>query len=380
MVYEPQEDSLLLKSVAEQFAKGKVLDMGTGTGIQATTASRLEKVKEVIGVDADKKAIEYCKKKYKKEKIKWIQSDLFTALKKYRHYFDTIIFNPPYLPQEQKKRHTDLEGGKKGYETIKRFLYEVNYYLKENGTILLLFSSHTKKQKIKEFTEKVLLNHEEIAKKRLFFEELYVYKLTKSNLLKKLEKRKIERICFLAKGKRGKVYTGQYKGKKVAIKIKRAESKAKKTIEKEAKWMKFFNKFKIGPKYYFHTKEFLVYEFIEGTYFKDVIKKGKTSQIKKCLREILRQCYTMDKQEAAKEEMTRPLKNAIVSKNKIVLIDFERCHKTKNPHNVTQCSDFIYRLSKYRFKLDRKKFLKSVKEYAENKNKKNFEKIIALLK
>jgi pyruvate dehydrogenase E1 component alpha subunit len=38
-VYEPREDSLLLEKYVKKFAKGIVLDIGTGSGIQAKAAA-----------------------------------------------------------------------------------------------------------------------------------------------------------------------------------------------------------------------------------------------------------------------------------------------------------------------------------------------------
>ncbi len=382
-MYEPQEDSKLLKSVVDRLAKGKVLDMGTGSGILAVTAANKKGVREVIGVDIDKKSITYCKKKYKKIKIKWKVSDLFSKLGGYKKYFDLIIFNPPYLPQEGRKRHIDLEGGKKGYEVIAKFLETVNEYLKDDGIVLLLFSSKTKEKKVLEIIEQRLFDYKLEAKEKLFFEEIYVYKISKKEILKKLEKKEISNVQFFARGKRGNVYTGEFKNKKVAIKIKRKESTALNTIEKEAKWLKFFNLKKIGPKYLFHSKDFLVYQFIEGEYFKNFIHGKSSNVIKKYLRELLTQCYVMDKVNVDKKEMTRPLKNAIVSHGKIVLIDFDHCHKVKSPQNVTQLCDFILKISKnkhIRFTVKLKGFMRAVKEYAHDKSKKNYEKIVKLVK
>jgi methylase of polypeptide subunit release factors len=44
-IYEPQEDSFLLQKVLKEYAFGRVLDMGTGSGIQALTAMRFPNVR-----------------------------------------------------------------------------------------------------------------------------------------------------------------------------------------------------------------------------------------------------------------------------------------------------------------------------------------------
>ena len=179
MIYEPNEDSFLLKEFVSEFAKGKVLDMGTGSGIQAEAA--LEKTKDVLAVDINPEAVTHCKKK----RIKTIQSDLFSNIS---GKFDLIIFNPPYLPEERedlgiKMTEKDfnyvndvaLVGGKNGWETIDRFLKDARNYLNKNGKILLSFSSLS--GDVEKIMKKYCYEFEKLGEKRIFFEVLYVYLL-----------------------------------------------------------------------------------------------------------------------------------------------------------------------------------------------------------
>ena len=142
-IYESREDSTILKHYVKQYAKGSVLDIGTGSAIQAIAAANNKNVKSVLAVDIQKETIEYCKKHIKNKKIIFLVSDLFDNIRNKK--FDTIIFNPPYLPQDLKVKDLTLEGGKKGYEVIEKFLNEVNNFLKTNGIILIVFSSLKKK-------------------------------------------------------------------------------------------------------------------------------------------------------------------------------------------------------------------------------------------
>ena len=93
--------------------------------------------------------------------------------------FDTIIFNPPYLPDEEKDKDTALDGGKEGYELIEKFIEKSKEYLAENGIILLIFSSFTKKEKVDEIIKKNNFQYEELEKIRVFFEDIYCYKIEK---------------------------------------------------------------------------------------------------------------------------------------------------------------------------------------------------------
>ena len=56
-MYSPQEDSYMLLEQLKKYAKGKVLDMGTGSGIQALEAAKKENVESVLAVDINKKVI-----------------------------------------------------------------------------------------------------------------------------------------------------------------------------------------------------------------------------------------------------------------------------------------------------------------------------------
>ncbi len=169
MIYEPSEDSLLLAKYVDKFAKGKVLDIGTGNGIQAEAA--LKRTKVVLAVDINKEAIEYVKNKGIKAKV----SDLFSNVK---GKYDLIIFNPPYLPEEELE---DIEsklsttGGKQGYEILERFFSQVDNYLNKNGKILIVFSSLTNKNKIDKIIKKNGFRFKLLEEEKVFFETLYCY-------------------------------------------------------------------------------------------------------------------------------------------------------------------------------------------------------------
>ena len=177
-MYQPAEDSLMLERHAESIARGKVLDVGTGVGIQAIAAAKNKDVREILAIDTDDEAVGYCKRNIENKKIKFIKSDLFSNVK---GKFDTIIFNPPYLPKEQdlKTKDNALYGGKYGFELIKKFFSDVKNHLNEKGVILLVFSSFTGKNKVDEIIKKAGFKFKELEKQHIFFEDIYVYMVKK---------------------------------------------------------------------------------------------------------------------------------------------------------------------------------------------------------
>ncbi|MDP3766027.1 MAG: methyltransferase [Nanoarchaeota archaeon] len=381
-VYEPREDSTMLEHHVRQHAKGNVLDVGTGSGIQAIAAAQNKNVASVLATDIQKGVIQYCKKCIKSKKIKFLQSDLFKNIK---GTFDTIIFNPPYLPQELKLKDLTIEGGKRGYEVIEKFLNEVNKLLKSDGIILITFSSLTKKEKIEEFIKNNLLDFEELEKTHIFFEDIYVYLLRKSIFLRKLENKGISNVRYLTKGHRGLLFTGFYHSKKVTIKTKNPQSNAINRIENEAKWLKKLNKLNIGPKLLFIDSAYFVYDFIDGDFIIDYIKKSNKNYIKKIIKNIFNQMFVLDKLKIDKEEMHHPVKHIIIGKDKPCLVDFERTHHSQNPKNVTQFCQFLISghltgiLNKKKININKQKIIQLAKIYKSNPNKATFKKIVDIL-
>jgi len=137
MIYEPREDSCLLEKHVKKLAVGRTLDMGAGSGIQALAA---KKAASVLASDINPEAVDFVRQKC----INAVVSDLFENIE---GAFDTIIFNPPYLPEDE---HEDREsrlcttGGKEGSEILNKFLKEAVSHLNEDGKILLVISSLTK--------------------------------------------------------------------------------------------------------------------------------------------------------------------------------------------------------------------------------------------
>ncbi|MBI5066370.1 methyltransferase [Candidatus Woesearchaeota archaeon] len=375
-VYPPLEDSQMLQYQVEKHAFGKVLDMGTGSGVQALSAARNDNVTSVLAVDISKKAIEHCKKNSQNSKITYKLSDLFS---KVEGKFDTILFNPPYLPQDQKIRRRALEGGKKGYEVIQEFLEEANNYLTPDGIILLVFSSLSHKEKVEDILFSQMLEFEELGSKHLFFETLYVYLIKKSSILKELEKEEVTNISYFTKGKRGVIYKGKYKGEIVCIKVKRKESEAIERIKTEIKFIQALNRHGIGPTYLFSDEEFLVYRFIPGKYVEEFFETAEKEKIRKVLLEVLKQCFIMDKLGINKEEMHHPVKHVIIGKQ-IKLIDFERCHYTEDPKNVSQFMQYIMMnipiLKKKKINLDANKIIHLTKDYKNNIGEDSFAEIL----
>ena len=134
-----EDSSLLAQAVKKETKRGdRVLDLGTGTGIQGIVAASMAST--VLSVDINPRAIKCAKQNIVDnnlaDKIKVKKSDLFSSVS---DKFDLIIFNPPF---RWFKPRDILERGEldENYKTLKSFFKQVKKYLTPGGRILLVFS------------------------------------------------------------------------------------------------------------------------------------------------------------------------------------------------------------------------------------------------
>ena len=175
MIYEPSDDSYLLQETLKKYLKNKsknikILDMGSGSGIQAISCKNLGFV-NILTSDINLESLKHLKS----FELKTIKSNLFSNV---RGKLDLIIFNPPYLPEdknEPRNSRINTTAGKKGYEIIIKFLKKARSHLTKKAQIILLFSSLSQPKIILKEAKKLGYNYSLLNKKKLFFEELFVY-------------------------------------------------------------------------------------------------------------------------------------------------------------------------------------------------------------
>jgi release factor glutamine methyltransferase len=371
MIYEPQEDSYMLAEEVKEYAHGKVLDIGTGSGIQGMTALKNGAVQNVLFSDINPECISHVKQSIKDKgdkRARFIVSDLFEKFNS-KEIFDTIIFNPPYLPEDEYDKTIHNVGGKKGYEIIFKFLEKAKYHLSEDGTILLVFSSLSKKRNIDDKLKKDYV-YELLSEKSFFMERLYVYKIEKKKTFK---------------GHRGLVETINYRyqnrhQKKNIIAVLKYSRTEFYDAKKESDILKLLNKKGIGPRLYKYEKKnnTIIMEYIRGNRIIDFINAHEKKEIIDVIRKVLDQLTIMDDLKINKQEMTNPYKHIIIVGKKEgyepVMIDFERAKKTDRPKNITQFIQFLtsgrlqFAFKEKNIIIDKKKLMDIAKSYKNNKN------------
>jgi release factor glutamine methyltransferase len=143
----------------------RVLDMGTGCGVNAILAA--SESNDVVAVDVNPIAIEAARenacRNSVEECIAIYESDLFSSVE---GEFDIIIFDPPFRwfkPRELCEIATTDEN----YKTLSGFFEDVNNYLKKEGRLLISFGSSGDIEYLYELLDRVKLTREIIAHREL---------------------------------------------------------------------------------------------------------------------------------------------------------------------------------------------------------------------
>jgi release factor glutamine methyltransferase len=185
-VYEPSEDTFLfidtiLKNTS-LFKNKTILEMGCGSGIISIILSKF--AKEINCVDINQDAIELTKQNVKNNNIKNIKikySNLFSNIK---NKYDIIIFNTPYLPQNNEETIESAlnyawDGGLSGRDIIDKFLKDAPNYLTTNGEIIELESSLSNYEKSITFLKEQNFEVNILSELKLCFEKLVVIRAIK---------------------------------------------------------------------------------------------------------------------------------------------------------------------------------------------------------
>ncbi|MEO1062224.1 MAG: HemK2/MTQ2 family protein methyltransferase [Actinomycetota bacterium] len=135
----PVSDLLGERVLAEVEPDERVLDLGTGSGVNALLAAR--KGATVVGVDINPVAVEVARRNAVTnglhELATFVEGDLFDPVD---GTFDVIVFDPPFrwfAPRDL----LEMAFADDGYATLTRFFAEVPERLRPGGRVLLFFGT-----------------------------------------------------------------------------------------------------------------------------------------------------------------------------------------------------------------------------------------------
>ena len=146
----PRPETECLVEYLINYGKGKsgiLLDIGVGSGAIVVSLAKLLLNFKFVGVDISEAALEVSELNGKKhdvsDRIRWIKSDLFDAIKD--DHFDIIVSNPPYIPMHDAsvlepevfvyEPHIALFGGIDGLDFYRRIIPEALKHLNDGGLL-----------------------------------------------------------------------------------------------------------------------------------------------------------------------------------------------------------------------------------------------------
>lgn len=175
-VYQPAEDSGLLADAGVAFARGRTLEVGTGSGwVAAQVAAETDA--DVVASDVNPHACRSARDRG----VEAVRADLLAPFAD--GSFETVLFNPPYLPTDPDHEWDDwmedaLSGGESGRSVIEPFLEDVGRVLATNGQVLLLVSSLTGYDEVVSLAETRGFDVEAVREESYPFEALSILRLT----------------------------------------------------------------------------------------------------------------------------------------------------------------------------------------------------------
>ncbi len=193
-------------------------------------------------------------------------------------------------------------------------------------------------------------------------------------------------IPVLGKGCVGIVIIAHRKREKAALKIRRVDAD-RTQMQHEAEMLKKANLVNVGPKLLGVSKNFLLMQFIDGVLLPKwlEIHEGK-SRIVTALREVLEQCWRLDKIGLDHGELSYAPKHIIINqKDEPAIVDFETASVNRKPSNVTSISQFLFisgavakEVAEKLDRKDRKALIEALKNYKNDRTRGNFESVLTV--
>ena len=188
-------------------------------------------------------------------------------------------------------------------------------------------------------------------------------------------------IPVLGKGYFGIVIIAYRNMEKMALKIRRVDA-ARSRMQREAKMLKKANSVSVGPKLLGVSKNFLLMQFIDGDLLPKWLEKCREkAQVRKVLREVLEQCWRLDKVGLDHGELNRAPKHIIINKKgNPFIVDFETASLIRKSSNVTSICQFLFisgtvakKVAENLGEKDRETIIDVLRRYKNDRTRENFE-------
>ncbi|BBB90885.1 MAG TPA: carbamoyltransferase C-terminal domain-containing protein [Methylomusa anaerophila] len=129
-------DSLGLVHTVPKYLSENILDLCTGSGIQAITASCYGK--KVIGIDINPRAIRFARFNAQLNgvsNVRFVEGNLYTPIGNEK--FDTILANPPFVPSPNSNLNF-RDGGNNGEKILEAIITNADLHLNNTGSLFIV--------------------------------------------------------------------------------------------------------------------------------------------------------------------------------------------------------------------------------------------------
>jgi putative serine/threonine protein kinase len=197
-------------------------------------------------------------------------------------------------------------------------------------------------------------------------------------------------VPVLGKGCVGIVVVAYTSSGRAALKIRRVDAD-RKGMFYEGEMLKRANTINVGPKVLEISENFLLMELIEGNHFPEWIEslgeRDAKSSVRLVLKDVLEQCYKLDKMGLDHGELSNAAKHILVNdNNRSFLVDFETASINRRVSNVTSVchyfflgSQIAYNVKRKLRKLNEKELIKALRIYKRKGVRKNYERLVEII-
>ncbi len=201
---------------------------------------------------------------------------------------------------------------------------------------------------------------------------------------------KMDRFSLLGKGVAGMVAVGVIGRKKVALKIRRVDSRRKDMVH-ESRMLQAANTIGVGPRYIGSTRDILAMELVEGeripAWLQGLKGRGRKSRVRKVVRTLLEQCRWLDVEGLDHGELSRATKNVLVGTGDVPwIVDFESASSARRAANVTSLAQYLFLGGGFSRKMarvlgpkDRDRVMNCLRSYKASSSNADFDSVLEVL-
>ncbi|MDH5462370.1 MAG: serine/threonine protein kinase [Candidatus Bathyarchaeota archaeon] len=193
-------------------------------------------------------------------------------------------------------------------------------------------------------------------------------------------------LPVLGKGYVGIVVAASMDGRRVALKIRRVDAD-RTGMRREADMLRKANTVDVGPNLIDATETFLVMELIEGTLLPrwvEALNERVKPRMRRVLRDVLEQCWRLDKVGLDHGELSRAPKHIIVdAKDKPCIVDFETASTRRRVSNATSICHYLFMgsqtaktIEKVLDKISKEELIRTLRAYKQKPTREKFEKVL----